>query len=147
MRSQAATRVGICAVNLSALRAVASLELSAASGSYADRAEMPVLSTSIGVVFFGRAFSSETMPAGSFRFAVALSALVCSPSSFLLGGPAVPEEEDHFLEGRVLDEIVDVVATIDETALTSVDETDIRRRNDDVFETASAPGTHGLPSP
>ena len=33
IRSHAATSVGICAVSLSALRAVASLELSAASGS------------------------------------------------------------------------------------------------------------------
>src|SRR5262249_60173444 len=60
---------------------------------------------------------------------------------------AVPEQEDHFLEGRVLDEIIDVVAAIDEPALLAVDEADVRRRYDDIFETAPASGTHGLPSP
>src|SRR5262245_36087270 len=53
IRSQAATRVGIWAVSRSALRAVASLELSAASGSHDERADTQVRSTSIGVVFFG----------------------------------------------------------------------------------------------
>ena len=48
---------------------------------------MPVRRTSIGVVFFGSAFRSETIPGGSFRFAVELIALVCSTSSFLLGSP------------------------------------------------------------
>src|SRR5439155_24658952 len=61
--------------------------------------------------------------------------------------PAVPQEEDDFLEGRVLDQVIDVVAAIDEAAFLAVDETDVRRRYDDVFETAPDSGAHGLPSP
>src|SRR5258705_8648869 len=47
----------------------------------------------------------------------------------------------------MLDEVIDVVAAIDETAFLPVDEADVRRRYDDVFETATASGTHALPSP
>src|SRR4029077_13965094 len=49
--------------------------------------------------------------------------------------PALPEEEGHFLEGRVRHQIVDVVAPVDEAALAAVDETDLRRGDDDVLET------------
>ena len=57
--------------------------------------------------------------------------------------PAVPEEVGDLLEGRVLDEVVDVEAAIDEPALAPVDETDVRRRDDDVLETALALAAHG----
>jgi hypothetical protein len=60
MRSHAATSVGICAVRRIAFRTLASRELSAASGSNDERAETPVRSASIGVVFLGRSFRIAT---------------------------------------------------------------------------------------
>ncbi len=85
MRSQAATRVGICAVSRRALRREASRELSAGSGSKAESADTPVRSTSIGVVRRGSSRSMSMSLAGSRRVAVAASALVWASSSFRVG--------------------------------------------------------------
>src|SRR5258705_76863 len=64
--------------------------------------------------------------------------------------PALPEEEGHFLEGRVRHQIVDVVAPVDEAALAAVDETDLRRGDDDVLETGlqgiDRSVRHGVPA-
>src|SRR4029434_10748875 len=53
--------------------------------------------------------------------------------------PPGEEEEDDFLERGVRDEVINVVAPIDEPALVAVDEADLRGRDDDVLET----GLHG----
>src|SRR5439155_1553711 len=98
MRSHAATSVGICAVSRTALRAVASRELSAESGSKAERADTPVRSTSIGVVFFGSARSRAISPAGSFRVAVAASALTCAASARRRGGDLARLSADDLFE-------------------------------------------------
>src|SRR6266852_2246436 len=85
IRSQAATRLGICAVNLMVFLSVASRELSAASGSKADRAETPVRNTSIGVVFLGSCRSMAISLGASLRFAVEERALTWASSSLRLG--------------------------------------------------------------
>ncbi len=64
---------------------VASCELSAASGSKADRAETPVRSTSMGVVFFGSWRSMASSLGGSRRFAVADSVFWFASSSLRFG--------------------------------------------------------------
>src|SRR5262249_33848367 len=46
----------------------------------------------------------------------------------------VPEEERRLLEARVGDQVVDVVAAVEEPPLIAVDEADLRRRHDQVLE-------------
>src|SRR5439155_1760673 len=60
---------------------------------------------------------------------------------------AVPQEINHLFERGVLDEVVDVVAAVDQPAFPPVDEADFRRRDDDVLETAFGFAAHGRPSP
>src|SRR5439155_21944398 len=59
---------------------------------------------------------------------------------------AVPEEEDRLLERRVLDELVDVEAAVEQSPFAAVDETDLGSRDDDVFEAGFPYGAHGSPA-
>ncbi len=54
----------------------------------------------------------------------------------LIGGrkAAVPEQVGGLLEGRLRDEVADVVAVVDQSALLPVDEADVRFQGDDVLE-------------
>src|SRR3989441_4796141 len=62
------------------------------------------------------------------------------------GQVAVPEEIDDLLERGGPDQVVDVVAAVEQPPFPPVDETDLRSRDDDVFE-AFLEAAHGLPSP
>ncbi len=59
----------------------------------------------------------------------------------------MPQKIDDLLEGRMLYQIVHVEATVEKTPLASVDETNFRRRNDDILEASLELAAHTLPSP
>jgi hypothetical protein len=69
--------------------------------------------------------------------AVEESALLKVSNSFLVG---------DFFEARMRGEVVDVVPAIQQAALVSVDEANVGRRDDDVFEAGFPYRAHGDPS-
>ena len=102
----------------------------------------------MGVVFLGSCRSMATSLGGSRRLAVARQRLDVGLQLLPRGQRPVPEQVHDLLERGVLDEIVDVVAAIEQAPLAPVDEADLGGRNDHVLEASlELPLAHTIPSP
>ena len=82
----------------------------------------------------GSIFISRRIGSGSGRAAASCDLQIAELGA--IRQAAVPQQVAGLLERRVAREIVDVVAAIREHAAIAVEETNARRRRDDVFETA-----------
>ena len=131
-RSRAATIVPIWAVTRRALRLLASMLSSPSSGSYRASSEVAVRRASIAVAVLGNCRSRARAAPGG-RGSSSRSAFSAS-NSFRGRQIAVPQQINDLFKGRVLGQVVDVIAPVDQFAVLAVHVTDGRLAGDHVFQ-------------